>query len=248
TGPFTPLVLNGSLPAGLSITANQSSTLTVLIQGTPSAAGSSNFTLQFTDADGQVLTQPYTLVVDPFELTPPVLTSAVEGRGYLQTLGAQGGAAPYTFHVVLGALPAGLALNSDTGDLSGVPASGTAGTSTFTVQAQDANGLIANQSYNLAVFNSTNFAITTAALPPAQAGQNYQQTLIADFGTTPYRFALLRGTLPAGVSLDAGGTLAGVPGATAAGSYAFVVQASDGLGHQASANLTLTVLPPDSPH
>src|SRR6185437_14151668 len=96
TGPFVPVLTQGSLPAGLTMAANQSSNLSVVIQGTPTAAGVSNFTVQSTDADGQSSSQALTITVDPFEVTPPVLEAAVEGRGYLATLGAQGGTAPYT--------------------------------------------------------------------------------------------------------------------------------------------------------
>ena len=248
TGPFAPGVIQGSLPAGLTMAADQTSNLSVVIQGTPTAAGISNFTVQATDADGQSTSQAFSITVDPFEVTPPVLDSAVEGRGYLATLGAQGGTAPFTFNVVLGALPAGLSLDINSGQIAGVPAAGTAGTANFTVQVKDANGLIANSPFSLVVFSTSTFAITTAALPPATAGQNFQQSLAADFGTTPYKFSLLRGSLPAGVTLDATGNLSGVPAATGVGSYAFTAQATDATGLQATRNFTWTVLPPSAPH
>ena len=58
------------------------------------------------------------------------------GAGYNQTFLAAGGTPGYSnWMVVLGALPAGLALDPATGALTGTPA-GT-GTFNFTVQVQD---------------------------------------------------------------------------------------------------------------
>jgi hypothetical protein len=247
TGPYTPVVVSGALPPGLTATQDPASTLDWLISGTPTTAGVYNFGILVTDADGQSATVPLTLVVNPYELTPPVLQAAVEGRGYLQTLSAKGGTSPLILKLVLGQLPPGLTLNPDTGAISGVPASGSAGTYNFTLQATDANGLVTNGAYTLVVFSGTTFAITTTGLPPAQAGQSFSQVLTADFGTPPYKFSITAGALPPGITLDPNGTLAGVLGGSSAGTYGFTVQATDDTGLLASEHFTWTILPAVSP-
>ena len=247
SGPFTPVVTAGTLPPGLTVTQDPATTLDWLISGTPTTAGVYNFSVLVTDADGQSVTLPLTLVVNPYELVPPVLQSAVEGRGYLQTLGAQGGTPPLFLTLVLGQLPSGLTLNPNNGTISGVPASGSAGTYTFTLGAKDSNGLVTTQAFRLVVFTGNTFAITTTGLPSAQAGQSFSEVIVADFGTPPYKFSVIDGALPPGVTLDPNGTLSGVLGGASAGSYGFTIQATDNAGLTATEHFTWTVLPPTSP-
>ncbi|HUX68601.1 MAG TPA: putative Ig domain-containing protein [Terriglobales bacterium] len=245
--PYSPVVLNGTLPPGLLVRQDTISTLGWDISGTPTTAGVYNFSVQVTDADGQTLLQPFTLVVNPYEISPAILPAAVEGRGYLETLSALGGTSPYTFNLVLGSLPAGLSMDSF-GNINGVPASGTAGIYPISVQATDSTGMRMTQSLALTVFSGNTFAITTTGLPPADVGQMYQLAVTADFGAPPYVFSLAGGSLPAGVTLDPNGTLNGVPGGNSAGNYSFLVQAVDSNGQKATQHFDWTVLPPLSVH
>ena len=57
-------------------------------------------------------------------------------------------------------------------------------------------------------------ALTSATLPDARVGEPYAATLAAWGGTPPYRFTLIRGALPPGLSLSAEGLISGVPTAT----------------------------------
>ena len=245
--PFTPVVLSGTVPPGLVVTPGVVTTLGWEVSGTPTTAGVYTFSVQVTDADGQTLLQPFTLVVNPYAITPAILAAGVEGRGYLQSLSAQGGTAPFTFNLVLGSFPPGLSLDSF-GNIGGVPASGSAGTYSLGILVTDATGLTTTQHFDLTVFNGNSFAITTTALLPAQVGLAYQQVLSADFGTTPYVFSLASGTLPAGVTLDPNGILSGVPGSGTAGTYSFTLAAADGNGQKATQHFTFTVLPTLSAH
>ncbi len=54
-------------------------------------------------------------------------------------------------------------------------------------------------------------AITTISLPPGYPGIAYSQTLTATGRVTPYTWSLTAGSLPAGLSLAPGGTIAGTP-------------------------------------
>ncbi len=69
-------------------------------------------------------------------LSPETLPDATVESAYNQSLSASGGQAPYTFEVVSGALPAGLALSAE-GGLSGTPT--TPGRFTFTIEARDSS-------------------------------------------------------------------------------------------------------------
>jgi len=144
TGPFTWIVLSGSLPPGLTL--SNSDTASVNITGTPTTVGTSTVTIQATDAAGTPISRTFTITVNP----PPSLTvtttslpngtvgtpypSAASPGGF--TLQASFGTPPYKWSLVsgTGSLPTGLTLSSS-GVISGMPT--TVGTSTFTVQVQD---------------------------------------------------------------------------------------------------------------
>jgi Putative Ig domain len=169
------------------------------------------------------------------------------GAKYNQTLTGVGAIAPYTFAVTAGALPAGLAL-SNTGVLSGTATAG--GTFTFTVTATDSSGspgpFLGSQSYTLAV-NPPTIVISPPALPAAQVGVAYNQTITPSGATAPYSFNVSAGALPAGLTLNAAtGVIGGTP--TAGGTFNFTVKAIDsstGTGpFTQSQSYTLTVNPP----
>lgn len=70
-------------------------------------------------------------------ITTPSLPNGVTNVNYSQTLQANGGIPPYTWSVVSGLLPDGLALNSSTGTISGDPF--TKGSSVFFVKVTDSS-------------------------------------------------------------------------------------------------------------
>ncbi|MER2176201.1 MAG: putative Ig domain-containing protein, partial [Stenotrophomonas maltophilia] len=67
--------------------------------------------------------------------------------------------------------------------------------------------------------------VAPAALPPPAIAVAYSQTIVASGGSGSYSYAATSGSLPPGLTLSAGGVLAGTP--TAGGSYAFSVTATD---------------------
>ena len=143
TAPYSFGVTAGTLPAGLTLTAAG------VLAGTPTTAGTSTFTIRGTDANGCVASVAYTIVVaaapppppvcPTITLLPPTLPGGTVGIAYSQTIAGSGGTAPYSFGVTAGTLPAGLTLTA-AGVLAGTPT--TAGTSTFTIRATDANGCV----------------------------------------------------------------------------------------------------------
>lgn len=67
----------------------------------------------------------------------------------------------------------------------------------------------------------------TPALPGGALGTEYEETIAAEGGATPYKFTLVSGSLPPGLTLSGEGVVSGVP--EAAGSFAFVVMVTDRL-------------------
>ena len=87
-----------------------------------------------TDVLAQSDTQDLSITVSAaLAITTNSLPDAREGDSYGRTLQRSGGVAPFTWSVTP-ALPDGLNLEESTGRISGVPADGTAGNYTFTVQ------------------------------------------------------------------------------------------------------------------
>jgi hypothetical protein len=231
TAPYTFTVSSGVLPNGLTLNASSG-----VISGTPAAAGTFNFTITATDANGCPGSRPYTIVMagapgcPVITVNPPTLPAGVIGTPYNQTISATGGTAPYTFTITSGALPNGLTLNATTGVISGTPT--TAGQFSFTITATDANSCPGSRPYSIVipVVPSCPFiTVNPATLPPAVIGTPYSQTISATGGTPPYTFTVSSGALPPGLTLNATtGVISGTP--TTAGEFSFTITATDANG------------------
>lgn len=135
--PYSFSLASGALPAGVTLSA------TGTLSGTPTASGSFPFIVALRDANGQTGTASLTLIVNVPTLVigPPTLPAAIQGIAYNQTITASGGVAPYRFAVSAGSLPAGLALNTTTGAISGTPTG--SGTATFSITVTDSTTVTA---------------------------------------------------------------------------------------------------------
>jgi hypothetical protein len=94
----------------------------------------------------------------PVNITTATLPAGTVNAPYSQTLAATGGTGTFTWSLASGTLPAGLALNTTTGAITGTPT--TAATSNFTVQAasggqsaQRALSIVVNPAAALANFD-----------------------------------------------------------------------------------------------
>ena len=78
-------------------------------------------------------------------------------------------------------------------------------------------------------------------LPRTMNGVPYSQTLTASGGTAPYTWTIDAGTLPAGITLSANGTLSGTP--TADGDFNITFRAFDANGYTGSKAFTRAPIP-----
>ena len=82
--------------------------------------------------------------------------------------------------------------------------------------------------------------ITAFSLPGGTAGVAYSATLAAAGGATPYRWSLVSGELPPGLSLDASaGTLRGTP--ARAGNFALTLRVTDSAGTAVTKPFAITL-------
>jgi hypothetical protein len=204
TPAHTFSITSGAAPPGIALSTSG------LLSGTPTAPGSYSFTITAADSAGCLGSQLYTAQVNcpVITISPSTLPAGATGAPYgAVPITASGGTGPYTFAVVLGALPPGLSLSS-TGSLSGTPTA--AGNFTFTVRASDSAGCTGERIYTMTI-NCPFITLLPAALPAAFPGTGYNQVLTATGGTAPYTFAVTAGALPAGLTLSSSGTLSGTP-------------------------------------
>jgi len=233
TGPYTFAVTSGALPPGFALASNGT------LSGNPMVAGTFNFSVAGRDANGNIGTRSYSLVVagsNIITVNPASLPNGTAGTAYSQTVSATGGTAPFTLAVTSGTLPTGLTLASN-GALSGTPT--TSGTFAFTVTGTDANGNFGTRNYSVTIAAGNTLTINPSTLPNATNGTAYSQTITATGGTGPYTFAVTSGTLPTGLTLASNGTLSGTP--TAAGTYTFTVTGTDANGNFGTRSYSLIV-------
>jgi hypothetical protein len=133
--PYIWSIASGTLPNGLSINSSNG-----VISGTPPTAGTEDFTIRVTDANGVSDTQGLSIrIANPLTIVTTSLPSGAAGQSYNGILAATGGTMPYTWGVISDTLPSGLFISPSTGVISGTPTA--VGTSHFTVMVTDANSL-----------------------------------------------------------------------------------------------------------
>lgn len=153
TPPYTWSIAAGTLPAGLMMEPSSG-----VISGTPTSPTSNTFTVAVQDSSPtkQTQTAPFAIVIGapgPLGITTFSLLDGTANSPYNASLAAIGGTPPYTWNLAAGTLPAGIALDSKTGAISGTPTA--LGTASFTVMVADSGSTpeTATQELNLTVGN-----------------------------------------------------------------------------------------------
>ncbi len=236
TGTYTWSLASGTPPAGLTLSGSGQ------ISGTPTASGPSSFTVKVNDSGTGSATQPLgiTIAGPAVNITTTSLPSGQVGVAYSQTLQASGGTGTYTWSLASGTPPAGLTLNAS-GQISGTPTA--SANSSFTVKVNDSGTGSATQALSINISAAaTPLSITTSSLANGQVGTPYSQTLQAAGGTAPYSWTIASGALPGGLTLNAGGQIAGTP--TAATTASFTVRVTDSVNANTTAPFSIAIAGP----
>ena len=139
---------------------------------------------------------------------------------------------------IVGNLPDGLQLNSDTGVISGIPT--TEGKYTFTIEAD--NKMSPKDSKEVTIIIEEEQippTITTETLIDGLLGKEYYSELLAT-GNKTITWEIVSGELPDGLTLDKdSGIISGKP--TNPGSYTFTVRATNGIEPDATKQYTILI-------
>ena len=235
--PYTWSVVSGALPTGLSL-----NTSTGDITGTPTAAGTFNFNIRVTDANGDWdETGNDSIVVAAYPTLSGSLPDDTNGTAYNASLSRAGGHAPYTYDISAGTLPTGTSINSSTGAITGTLSA--TGTFNFTVRVTDNAGNVATKADSVTIYAPVVVSGTYAdsAEAPFSNGTDglsyFSDTVTASGGKAPLTWTLAGGSLPPGLTLNAAtGVISGVPSYVSVASgvgyndYLFTVRATDEVG------------------
>lgn len=238
TAPVTWSIVGGALPAGF----NALNPSNGAISGTPTAVGTSDFTVQAADAAGTVVQQALSIKISPAPLilTTALLPGGTVNSSYNQSLHASGGTEPYSWAVTVGTLPAGLNLDAATGAIAGMPTAD--GVFNFTITVTDSSVPHQTAQKPFSVTISPPLTVLTLSLPDGRVGDAYAESLQYSNGTPPVTWSITAGALPAGLTLNASnGVISGSP--TSSGSSNFTVQAKDSTNAIAQQALSIKVEP-----
>ncbi len=229
TAPYT--WSSTALPAGLILDSS-----TGAITGTPTTAGTSSVTFTITDANSKTATKALSLTRLPaVSISTVTLPGGIAGIAYSSALSASGGATPYTWSAT--ALPDGLNLDTSGGVIVGTTSQ--VGTFTVSLTVTDNDGKTASKSLPLTIGPAV--SITTTSLPEAGVGVDYNLTVTATGGASPYSWSATG--LPSGLSLSSStGAITGTPDAVGVSNVSIMV--TDDNGQTATQDFTLSVIVP----
>ena len=242
-GPVTSWSVSPSLPSGLSLDSS-----TGAISGTPSAVTSSaTYTVTATNTGGST-TADVTIVVNdvvPSSLTYSPNSFTLTKGTAMTTVTPTASGGTITGWSVSPSLPAGLALDSSTGAISGTPTAVTS-SATYTVTASNTGGsttadvtIVVNDvspsslTYSPSSFTLTKGTAMTTVTPTVSGGT------ITSWSISP--------SLPAGLSLDSStGAISGTPSAVTSSATYTVTATNTGGSDTATVTIVVNDVAPSS--
>ncbi|MEW5738551.1 MAG: Ig domain-containing protein [Myxococcota bacterium] len=238
----------GAPPAWLTLNAADGT-----LAGTATTAEVTSFTVTVENSGRKAARRLALRVLPPttqVTITTKSLPAVVNSSGvtFSYSLGAAGGARPYSWRVSQGTLPSGLALTAD-GVLLGSPRGTPNGNTNITVEVRDSTGGVATQPLVVRLVPPGSIIFRTLSLQDGLTGQDYLQDIAVENAdgsplAKPLKWTLL-GSLPDGLSLTEQTELVTVSGKpSAAGFFSFTLAVEDANGRGDSMTYGLSVYPP----
>lgn len=216
-------ITSGALPTGIALTSSG------MVSGTPTAAGTFPYTITATDSIGATGSLACSWIVNPAIAIGNCPSDGVKDVPYSASLASTGGTGSVTWALAFGsgALPTGLSL-SPAGAIAGTPSA--AGSFNVTFEATDAVGAKATKACTMTVVDG--LSITTACPSDWTVGMAFLHQFTAVGGVGTKTFSISAGSLPSGTSMNGDGLITGAP--SAAGTFNFIVQVTDGASNTAN--------------
>jgi len=200
---YTWRLNGGTLPDGLTFNP-----ATATILGIPTNRQSYSFTIEASDGDftPQTATRTFVIdVVDALNIAEVTIPNGRNGEAYSTTLHPLKGAPPYSWRIVNGILPAGLAFagSATNSQITGKPAAH--GIYSFDVEVSDSSipSAIFTRRYTMEVYDTVTFL--TSELRTVVRGQIYDEALVVIGGArataTSGIFDPLSGSFTSGESM-----------------------------------------------
>ena len=261
--PYTWSIASGSLAAGLNLSANG------VISGTPDAAATSVFVVRVTDSASQSTTRTLAIIIKPSDKLAPfgvletpafkaTLNNLATGSGWaldnvgvvqLDVLvdGQKVGEAIYNLSrpdigAVWSNFPnaahSGFSFQIDTTKLS-------SGDHTLAVRLLDAGGNSTIIGSRTVTIQNASLLIATTVVPKGKKGEFYDFSFTAGNGRAPFSWALISGSLPAGLSMNAAGRISGTP--SVFGTFSFSVKVTDSVNASAAGSFSMVIIPDIEP-
>jgi len=261
--PYTWSISTGSLGAGLNLSAGGT------ISGTPTSPGTSVFVVRVTDSAQQAVTRTLAITVKPADKQAPFgVLETPDFRATLNNLANGSGWALDNVGVVqidvlvdgqkIGDAIYGLSRPDIGAVWASFPNAGHSGFSfqidttrfitgdhTVAVRLIDGAGNATVIGTRTVSIQNIAFSIATTDIAKGRKGDAYSLQLVAANGRAPYTWALISGSLPSGLSLNAGGVISGTP--TVFGTFPFAVRATDSVGATAVASFSIVINPDVEP-
>ncbi len=230
---WTLLGGNSTLPPGLALSSSGA------FSGVPTTAGAYPLMLQAAETETNYLSAQIDLTLyvttGPLKIAQNSIPVAIQNVPYQTTVSGTGGLSPYRWSTQNSL---GITIGPTTGIISGTPT--VLGPQSLPVTLTDSTGTTAFEAFSF--FVAAPLSVVTTSLPNGIVGQAYNQTLTAGGGQGPYVWTIPQSSspLPPGLTLSAGGTIAGSP--TTTGTFPFAVQLADAGQRVTTQSLSITVI------